>query len=816
MEMRKKFAFILFSFVASLPVQLLSLTPPTEPEIQFAKRIVELWNDREAAIVLHQSQQFLHRYPETIFKDAILGIVAESHKYRYEYLDALCALNAIESEEYRKKTLIIRIDLLKKMGREHTAIKELQPHIPGIDEIPKNEESQLYTLCYADAMSGLAERTKDEEQKKQYQSIAYKHFTALKGTPFDRQALIGLATLYRCQGKHREATKVYLHLADVYLEHRDAHLYQAAKSQMEYNPDEAFYRLEEISLFNSKNQSERTVLKAKLLYDLNKTEDLITMNEVLRETVTKEHLPIIDYYLGISFFKEKDYNKAFTKLHGLVSSGFPSIPSSDTQKNTLLHLVAIKYHLNEPNQAEAFTKDYSRLFPDDEGVIMAHLSRGIYLLKNDMAYEALKHLEQMLKLYPDAKEIQQINYQRNIALMKLGDYQKAHHSLKLFLDKYPEHEENYQVHLLLAEAIDELGGNKTDYIAHLERALNLRSDMPQAARVHIKLFKAYATTNEENSNTDLLDCACDHLYTAFTLSKTKIPEDKRKWLANSYTAKLENRSIGNTYTHLFTDDDLETAERAARLYQSVGMTAKEKANLAKCCIWLGKENQSLDLTEEIKQSSDSSQSDLSLCTYLKGRFLESQGNQVAALKEYESILRKSNTSPFVKFSAQLQTARLAIATNPNNKPLIEDKCEKLKKIQFQKSLKTEPVHLEAALEYCFAKSKQAPTQEQEKTLLKLLKEMKSDFLSTDDISSRDYHFSMEQNVNRKKLFDNYILFIDSYIKMLEATESSSYKKTKIKNETAKKFLESIKQNKTGLTEYLENKVSLAIKKLDSK
>jgi len=152
MNMRDKFAGLLCSLIACLPLQVHGLSNPTEPEILFAKRIVELWGDRDTEIVINQSYKFFREYPDSIFKDALLGIVAESYRERHNYPKALEALNGIQSDEYKRNTLITRIDTLQKMNKDQQIIQELHVKIPSTSTIPSDQEAQIYVLCYADTL----------------------------------------------------------------------------------------------------------------------------------------------------------------------------------------------------------------------------------------------------------------------------------------------------------------------------------------------------------------------------------------------------------------------------------------------------------------------------------------------------------------------------------------------------------------------------------------------------------------------------------------------------------------------------------------
>jgi len=674
---------------------------------------------------------------------------------------------------------------------------------------------------------------------------------------------------------------------------------------MAYDPEEAFTTLEQANQYSQQNQSDRSILKAKLLYDLGEYQRLIQIKESLKQIVHHDHQHVISYYLGMSYFQVQNYAQASENLGELVKNSFTKISSTDTQKNILLHLITAEYQLCNPQKAHKYSTLYKKRFSDDEGVVHIHLVKGSYLLKTNKAQEALNIFDQTIKDHPGAKEINHIKHQRNLALMKLEqwdtarslfinfaknnpkdplgldalknvplctqylinqakkretptdslnnqliddlqlmmntkgvltaeqkpsvlieqirtyntlkDYRTAYKLSKLFLEKYTEHPDLYQVHILIAQAMNEMGGNKKSSLNHLKEALALNHHIHQAPSLHIKLFKTYIDIMKEEEDPYFLDQACDHLYTAYSLSSESVPQDNRSWLATAYTQKLENRSVGCTYTHLIAEDDLSTAKKAVKLYQSIDSNScAEKTNLAKCYIWLDDQIPAMELIGLIETDASTTPQDKNICHFLKAQILHATGNSLAALEQYKGVTSGSHSPPIIGLSASLNTARLTIDTQKEDSLTVDKAFKQLKNLQMQKQLKTEPVHLEAALDYCFLQSNQAPTKERQKKLLELLKKMKSDFTNTDDIASQDYHAAKQQYPEKETLYQHYMLLVDGYIHLIEAKHCSSYRDRKIKNEVANNLLNTITSDKKGLTLYLQDHVNQAIEMLNTK
>lgn len=891
--------------MALLPANLPSLPPPSESEILFAKRIAALWNDRDAEIVISQSHHFFQCYPSSIFKDALLGIVAESYREKGNYAKALESLDAIQSEEYKRKNFDARIDLLRKMDRYPQILQELLAKIPSEDIQPIERDEQFYTLCYADELRSLAKKSDDLDLKEEYLNTASKRYEVLKNTPFSCQAREGLAAIFTMQGRNREGAELYLALAEEFPEKWDHYYCQAAKLQIAYDPEEAFTSVQKITDLSLQKQGDQLFQVAKLLYDLKKYQYLIDRKEGFKKAELYEYRPLVDYFFGMSYFHTGNYQSASSTLSSIAYAFFPGLSTDSIRKNILLHLIAVEFQLCHPEKAEEYITYYRRQFSDDSGIAYTFLTKGIYLLQNDRAEEALAVFEEGINSFPNTPEIKRISYQKNLALMKLEAWMPARASIiefaqaypndplsleflknillctqrliaqakereeptknlfgqlvedlqllmdtrgalaeeqkpaavieqisaylsmeepqkaltlaEQFLEKYPQNPERYQVHLLMAMALEE---NKPLYIKHLEEALALKCDMRQAPFLHIKVFKAYLDIIQnkgESEENDLFEQACNHLYSAFSLSEEALPKESRSWLANTFTKKLESRAVGQTYVPLLAEEDLLTAEKAVKLYHSVGPNdSSTVTNLTKCYLWLGCPSQAYEILKSVEQKEADLTWNNPICHYLKGQIFQFNGDKAAALEQYKKVGTAPAMPQIVGLSASLNTARMTLSLAQEDPFMCGQAFKILTQLQAQKKLTTEPIHLEAALDYCFQQTNQLPLEERDQALLHLLRKLKSDFMNTDDINSLDYHAAMECYPEKEALYNNYMLLIDSYIHLIEAASCSSYMEQKVKNEVVENLLQTITRSKTGITLYLQNHITKVTERLHIK
>ena len=130
--------------------------------------------------------------------------------------------------------------------------------------------------------------------------------------------------------------------------------------------------------------------------------------------------------------------------------------------------------------------------------------------------------------------------------------------------------------------------------------------------------------------------------------------------------------------------------------------------------------------------------------------------QFARVENTFSTMRDPFAATAKLYSARLKLASLSTWTMADIAPI----ASKLKDLSIQKTLASEPTHLEAALDYIDLQMKLEPSKEKKR---KLFLRMKQDFEADNDLLSKDYHVSRLQNPEQNELFLAYMQYVDAQI-----------------------------------------------------
>ena len=150
------------------------------------------------------------------------------------------------------------------------------------------------------------------------------------------------------------------------------------------------------------------------------------------------------------------------------------------------------------------------------------------------------------------------------------------------------------------------------------------------------------------------------------------------------------------------------------------------------------------------------------------------GEKEKAFETYSFIHSQANHFPSsLASNAALEAARihfdlleegLRSETNEEVLGILND----LKELQIRKNVFSEPTHLEAALEYAKIRSVISNPEEQDSRYLFFLSRIQDDFNSQEDLVTQDYLVNLNQNSEKKLVFDAYMKFIDAEKLRLEA------------------------------------------------
>ena len=372
---------------------------------------------------------------------------------------------------------------------------------------------------------------------------------------------------------------------------------------------------------------------------------------------------------------------------------------------------------------------------------------------------------------------------------ELDLFEVTYGKLQSYLSAYPDDPSLAEAHFLSGLASKEINHDLQPVCYHLEKALELGTDFYDTASVHLELYNAYLTlsTLAQDNNAFLCKAAL-HLYSAAQKDTQPIKTENLLWLANHF---YEQSKMADS-----SPEALAASERAFTIFTDVLTPNRDGEVIAIKEESLFLEAEVLKLAHLFEQKGDQS-SKLAVLKSMANqqntnpewnwqfqrqtllelaKTHEAAGHREQALTAYSFISETAKYSPSpLSYLALLKEARLRYdlmnsEDKKENHPEMVSVLNNLKELQIKKQLNTEPIHLEAAIDYALIRVELTPKDEQLDRHLFFLKRIRDDFAPSDDPISLDYYTQLEQQPQKNHLFQLHMQFVEAEIWRLEATQ----------------------------------------------
>ena len=377
------------------------------------------------------------------------------------------------------------------------------------------------------------------------------------------------------------------------------------------------------------------------------------------------------------------------------------------------------------------------------------------------------------------------------------------------------------------------------FYKNMKNAMALQPALEEDIPVQLQLFNSYISHyNQVDNATDrnnLLEQAAKHLYKAYTLQST-LELSNQLWLANYFYEQADKAASS------VDADSISHNEKSKELFKNAIFDNKDQIKLDTMDASLEREivtyAKLLHRVREYTASIHLLQQCIEKNTELShiGKYhkeallLLAQGYHILqdsekALQTYKKIIELQPnelaiaSDPIVD-EAYLQISRLEFAALSTTERLITNPevlkiLSYLKDLQIRKYVDTEPLHLEAAIEYADIRFAIAKQEEKHEKYLFFLNRIKEDLLSQNDSLSISYHENLRKVPEKVLLYTSYLKFIDAEIFRMHANlelEQSHGLESEEYYEKALALLTEIQRN--NLTESLKNRVQQSIIKIN--
>jgi TolA-binding protein len=797
------------------------------------RRIVEFWKDKDLKIAQKQILDFLHDYPESPAIDQLHTMLGDLYFEQKNYEDALATYAQISDASLKEKTLFPSLYSLFQL-RDFPAVIALSELYFNRER--EGQEALDAHALVLEALVHTALKTPDNSEQTALTEKALTHFQHLDAVK-EPHLLFFLAEIQRILKKYPEAICTYSSLAEKYPEKKEDLLFQAARLQVLVDKDEAIKTFDLLAEGDGKTNRAAAFNELILLFETKRYEEFISLFLKRSLQVPENKAPLLQLYLGKCHYALAQYSQACapllnyiysaqgktdqmkTALICLIDSAYmikdlPTLKESITQMQThfpkdayypqaLLFRAHLYLEKKEYQSASSDMDEIRNHFPNFGNREELLFTSAYLTLKLEKWEESHRLFQALLEEFPTSAYGETARRHLVSASLKLNDkemlivdlfsllkgtislpleekrelhlflaktlyevasFASAIEELDLYLKEYPEHLTVGEAHLLAALCYHELFFDDA-FIDHAEKALSFQAfPIAQKGLLHLHLYNAYLKLKNEEK-------AAQHLLSGLLSEEASVKMENQIWLAEYLYQKSDLEQAMVVFEKIFKSKQPEPALEALFLkYTSLLHSLeryKEEIDLLKILVHF-QENQS-DLPWNFQRRS----------LFELAKAHEVVGENGLALILYDNLIHfPTFASSYIGTESLWRRARLEFQLlkeeeKDENDPHCIAILNSLKELQIKKNVQSEPIHIEAALDYAEIRSALAPENKKQEKLLFFLNRVKDDFSSEDDIVSKEYMASRKEFAEKDALFQTYMRYLEAKIMSLEGRKAEA-------------------------------------------
>jgi hypothetical protein len=203
-----------------------------------------------------------------------------------------------------------------------------------------------------------------------------------------------------------------------------------------------------------------------------------------------------------------------------------------------------------------------------------------------------------------------------------------------------------------------------------------------------------------------------------------------------------------------------------------------------------------------------------------GQTYELIGKQQQAMEVYDRLIEASahvtsyTGSAALLHRCRLEFDRLTPEQREQTDPHLVQLLNRLKELQVKKNIQSEPLHLEAALDYAEIRTSLEKGEERDQKYLFFLSRLKEDFQSQEEPLSQHYHLVRKELDERDELFQSYMEYVDAESMRVHALihrGEGKEKEAQILEERAEEHLQALLSKSTN--HYFAKRVQKSLERI---
>ena len=601
------------------------------------------------------------------------------------------------------------------------------------------------------------------------------------------------------------------------------------RATLDYIIGRSFFALEEyenanewLTKYLTNADSARPEMRNALLMQLNCAQNLksqqlyeSTMAKLEESFPQDSELPQATFIHAMMLKESGDFAGAETKLASILENH----PDFEDLETLYLEYSLVTYSNENWTESRTMLSSFLQKYPESNHSAIAwkyYLSSSLNLLKeleagNQVAYSKPDFLSDLSQVMLQDNVLTQNERKECLFLQgkiayELETYESAVSYLNGYISLYPEDASTSEAHLLVALCHHKIGGDPELFCKHAEAALTGDSDLGKKSSIHLELFNVYlslvqdAQKNGESISVEggegqIYNLAATHLYDAMKLQQLPIKLENKLWLANHfYDQAMESPQVFAADGFVPDEQHKEAYEKSFALFESIllknnsyeliGFASNQtflEWEVLKLANLVGRENnpeKKIDLLKGlIEQQTVHADWDWKLQkeTLIElAKTYDQVGRTENALETFSFISENFRNRPtFVSEYATLHSLRLKFSMMKPDLQVEENAdvfkiLNEMKELQIRKNVESEPLHLEAALEYAWIRAQITPEEDRSMRYLFFLNRVKEDFENLEDPMVIEYHKNLKNDARKANIYGTYMNFLDSEIARCES------------------------------------------------
>jgi len=202
-------------------------------EAFMVRRITEFWKDQDYQLVERQIFVFLEKYPDSVLKDYLKGILGDIYLKDRNFEKAIDTYLSIQDSAIQEKVLVNALQAMYELSRYTDLHKTGSKYLTHPDLFEERKEEFLFLVAEGYFRSSLDQ---DEPTSQPLLLEAKKIYEKLLKTSYADPSQFALAEIYKKTNEPQKSAELFKKLASKYKDKKEELLFHAglAESQRGY------------------------------------------------------------------------------------------------------------------------------------------------------------------------------------------------------------------------------------------------------------------------------------------------------------------------------------------------------------------------------------------------------------------------------------------------------------------------------------------------------------------------------------------------------------------------------------------------------